>query len=87
MSTQTQIDPSTALHLGTVLMVTTALSSISLVNAGISPILLILAIFAVACFALTRHCSLKARCALAVSGSTAALLCHFSITWLLTLAQ
>lgn len=79
----TQLYTSTSIHLGAALLVTTAVSTVFLPNAGIYPVLLILAAFLAVCFFVTpKIADSKHKLAIAVSGVLGSLLCHFSLTLL-----
>jgi len=80
-----QLCASTALYLGAALLSVTALTTIYISKAGITPVLFILFIFLVVCFLLSsRVANPKERKALAISGSFSALGCHFMLTWFIS---
>ena len=81
-----QFCTSTALNLGAALISSTAITTVFLTSEGISPTLLILLAFFMACLCLSKKtANIPGRAALAFAGTVSALMCHFMLTWIITI--
>ena len=81
-----QLCTSTALNLGAALITSTAITTVFLANAGISPTLVILLLFLPVCLCLSKKTTnTQGRMALAFAGTFGALMCHFMLSWFITI--